>query len=147
MNTARFPVKRSARQIAAPASDPADIPFAEVGFQGFMLRTPSRRARMANCLARSSPYLRMENSFLRATYGSGLHVACQYFRHGLVFRLITRCTPWIPERPFRRWISAHHRRLKMAGGPKMAVDCWWKSRAAASAAALPPYFRSVKKAE
>lgn len=59
----------------------------------FMLRTPARRARMANCLARSSPNLRMENCFLRTTPYCGLHVASQYFRLGLLCRLITRCTP------------------------------------------------------
>ena len=49
-----------------------------------MLRTPIRLARRASCLAFSSPNLRMENCFFRVTPNSGLHVARQYFRHGLV---------------------------------------------------------------
>src|ERR1035437_3741859 len=59
----------------------------------FMLRTPARRVRMARRRASSSPNLRMENCFFRTTPSSGLHAACQYFRHGLTFRSITRCTP------------------------------------------------------
>ena len=88
----------------------------EVGFH-FMLRTPARRARIASCLAFSSPNLLMENCFFRVMPSSGLHVARQYFRHGLLRRSIIRWTPWMPDFPRLRTVSAHQRRVLLRGIP------------------------------
>src|ERR1035441_11120470 len=76
------------------------------GSQGFMLRTPARRARMASCLASVAPYLRMENILRRTTYGFGLQVACQYVRIGQICQFITLCTPTMPDEPLFRGSSA-----------------------------------------
>ena len=109
-----------------------------------MLRSPARRARMASCLARSSPCLRMENILRRTTYGSGLHDARQYFRHGLLFRSITRCTPCMPDAPRRRTNCAQAWRSIL---PSL-LWIWLKNHCAANnALRLPPHERSVKNPE